>query len=126
MESLSTPPSAEEIAVAGALSPIAQSHERDIPAIHLRAAPFFAGFAARSRSSRSAVRFAAAASDAFLARADRCSGVMVSRLRLPPILPPLLPISRMISENSAFVFLSIHSILRRFRKRRKQQDISCI
>jgi hypothetical protein len=37
---------------------------------------------------------------------------------LPPILPPLLPISRMISRKSAFVFLSIHFILRRFRKTR--------
>jgi hypothetical protein len=52
------------------------------------------------------VRFLAAANDAFLARAERSSGVIVSRLRLPPILPPLLPISRMISENRAFVFLS--------------------
>jgi hypothetical protein len=34
------------------------------------------------------VRFRAAASEAFLARADRSSGVMVSRERLPPISPP--------------------------------------
>jgi hypothetical protein len=39
----------------------------------------------------SAVRFFGAAMAAFLARADRCSGVMVSRLRLPPILPPFRP-----------------------------------
>ena len=71
--------------------------------------------AARSRSRRSAVRFAAAAIDAVLARAERSSGVIVSRLRFPPIFPPLLPISRIISRNRALVFLSIHFILRRFR-----------
>jgi hypothetical protein len=38
-----------------------------------------------------AVRFLAAAIAAFFARADRSSGVMVSRLRLPPILPPFRP-----------------------------------
>ena len=54
----------------------------------------------------SAARFFAAASDAFLARAERSSGVMVSRLHLPLILPPLRPISRMISGNRPFVFLS--------------------
>jgi hypothetical protein len=35
-------------------------------------------------ASRFWVRFFAAASEAFLARAERSSGVMVSRLRLPP------------------------------------------
>jgi hypothetical protein len=59
-----------------------------------------------SRANRSAVRFFAAAVAAFFALADRSSGVMVSKLRLPPILPPLRPISRMISEKIAFVFLS--------------------
>jgi hypothetical protein len=59
-----------------------------------------------SRANRSAVRFFAAAVAAFFALADRSSGVMVSRLRLPPILPPLRPISRMISEKIALVFLS--------------------
>lgn len=39
---------------------------------------------ARSRANRSAVRLRAAACDAFLARAARASGVIVSRLRLPP------------------------------------------
>ncbi len=53
-----------------------------------------------SRASRSAVRFFAAAVAAFLARADRSSGVIVSRLRLPPIFPPLRPISRITSEIS--------------------------
>jgi hypothetical protein len=66
-----------------------------------------AGFEERSLASRLAVRFLSAASAAFFARAYRCSGVMVSRLRLPPILPPFLPISRMISRNSAFVLRSI-------------------
>jgi hypothetical protein len=41
-------------------------------------------FLLRSRVSRASVRFFAAASDAFFARAERSSGVMVSRLRLPP------------------------------------------
>ena len=53
-------------------------------------------------------RFLAAARDAFLARAERSFGVMVSRLRLPPILPPLRPISLMISERNAFLRLSIN------------------
>src|SRR5260370_12695883 len=73
---------------------------RWVPSVHFRFA------ALRSRAKRSAVRFFAAARDAFLARAERSSAVIVSRLRLPPILPPLLPISRMISRNNAFVFLS--------------------
>ena len=66
----------------------------------------FAGLALASLARRLSVRFLAAASDAFFALAERSSGVIVCRLRLPPILPPLLPISRMISRNSAFVFLS--------------------
>jgi hypothetical protein len=53
-------------------------------------------------AGRSAFRFFAAASEAFLARAERSSGVIVSRLRLPPILPPLRPISRMTSETKSF------------------------
>ena len=53
--------------------------------VHFRDARFFGGLAARSsRSSRAAVRFFAAASDAFLARADRCSGVMFFAAFLPP------------------------------------------
>ena len=40
-----------------------------------------------SRSRRSAVRFFAAAVAAIFARAERSSGVMVSRLRLPPLEP---------------------------------------
>jgi hypothetical protein len=45
----------------------------------------------RSRASRTAVRFLAAAADAFFARADRSSGVMVAGEHLLPILPPLRP-----------------------------------
>jgi hypothetical protein len=51
--------------------------------IHL----FFAGFLARSAARRLSARFATAASYAFLARAERCTAVIVCRLRLPPILP---------------------------------------
>lgn len=47
----------------------------------------FRFFAARSRSSRSAVRFRPAASDAILARADRSSGVIFAAAFLPPSLP---------------------------------------
>jgi len=54
--------------------------------VHLRLA------ACRSRSNRSAVRFFAAARDAFFARAERSSAVIVSRLFLPPILPYFCPI----------------------------------
>jgi hypothetical protein len=60
-----------------------------------------------SLANRAAVRFFAAAMAAFFARADRSSGVMVSRLRLPPILPPFAPISRMISRKMALVFASM-------------------
>jgi hypothetical protein len=73
---------------------------RWVPSVHFRLA------AVRSRASRAAVRFFAATSDAFFARADRSFAVMVSRLRLPPILPPFRPISLMISRNNALVFLS--------------------
>jgi hypothetical protein len=47
----------------------------------------FFPFRARSAAKRFSVRFAAAASDAFLARAVRSSGVIVFRLRLPPFDP---------------------------------------
>ena len=59
--------------------------------------PFAGDFVARflSAANRFSVRFFAAASDAIFARAERSSDVIVSRLRLPPILPPLRPISRM-------------------------------
>jgi hypothetical protein len=48
-----------------------------------------------SLARRTLVRFLAAAIEAFLARAERSAGVIVSRLRLPPIFPPFRPISRM-------------------------------
>src|SRR6516162_2435333 len=70
---------------------------------------FLDRLAARSLASLSAVRFFAAAMAAFLARADRSSGVIVSKLRLPPILPPFAPISRMISRKMAFVLRSIQT-----------------
>jgi len=44
-------------------------------------------FASASAARRFAVRFFAAASDAFFARADRSSAVIVERLRLPPFDP---------------------------------------
>jgi hypothetical protein len=55
-------------------------------------------YPSRCRRRRSAVRFLAAAADAFFARATRSARVMVSRLRLPPIFPPLRPSSRITSE----------------------------
>jgi hypothetical protein len=68
--------------------------------------PDGAHFAARSLSSLWAVRFFAAAMAAFFARADRSSGVTVSRLRLQPTLPPFAPISRMILRKMALIFHS--------------------
>jgi hypothetical protein len=44
-------------------------------------------FARLASANRFAVRFFAAAIDAFLARAERSSGVIVSRLRFPPFAP---------------------------------------
>ena len=45
-----------------------------------------------SLANRSAVRFFAAANDAFLARAERCFGVMFWAAVLPPSAPHALPI----------------------------------
>lgn len=59
------------------------------------------------RSLAPSLRFLAAAIDAFLARSERSSGVMVSRLRFPPIFPPLRPISAMTWDIR--LFLSIAS-----------------
>ena len=86
-------------------------HEPNIPANHLRPAPFFAGFAARSRSSRSAVRFLAAASDAFSARADRCSGVMFFAAFLPPRRPKVRAISVIAARTSGGIFMPIPQIV---------------
>ena len=54
----------------------------------------------RSRANRSAVRFRAAASDAFLARAVRSSGVMFFAAVLPPSLPYACPTLRRYSATS--------------------------
>ena len=67
-----------------------------------------------SLARRAAVRFSAAAMDAFVARAERSSAVMVSRLRFPPILPPLRPISVMTWDIRS-LFSMLH--LRRIRTR---------
>ena len=53
---------------------------------------------------------------AFLARADRSSGVMVTRERLPPILPPFADLAHDLAEDGAR--LRVHAdILARFRSR---------
>ena len=62
-------------------------------------------FSARSRASRSAVRFFAAAIDAFLARADRSSGVNSAADFLPPCLPNLRAISVIAARTSAGIFM---------------------
>jgi hypothetical protein len=64
------------------------------------------------------VRFLAAARDAFLARAERSSGVMFSRLRLPPILPLASEFGHDLREQRAFLFVHI-SILSGFRLDKK-------
>jgi hypothetical protein len=61
----------------------------------------------RSAAIRFSVRFFAAASDAILARAERSSADIVTRLLFPPIFPPLRPSSAMISESSALFSLFI-------------------
>jgi hypothetical protein len=58
---------------------------------------FLADLVARSAARRLAVRFCAAAVDAFLAREVRSSAVMVSRLRLPPLEPIAAIACRIIS-----------------------------
>jgi hypothetical protein len=80
--------------------------EPDGRAFYLCSDALFAGLASRSAASRFAVRFFAAARDAFFARAVRSSEVMVSRLRFPPILPPLRPISRITWEISFLVAIA--------------------
>jgi|ERR1700722_10194245 len=67
---------------------------------HLRLAFF-------SRASRSAVRFFAAAVAAILARAERSSGVMVSRLFLPPREPSSAITCRIMSRETRFAMTSI-------------------
>lgn len=69
---------------------------------------FFAAFAdtlaPRSFAKRCAVRFRAAASDAFLARAARSSDVMFWAAVLPPSLPNLREISAIAARTSAGIF----------------------
>jgi hypothetical protein len=60
-------------------------------------------FAFRSRASRSAVRFFAAASDAFLARAERSVAVMF----LAAVLPPFAPIAAIACRSTSRVSLAI-------------------
>jgi hypothetical protein len=50
---------------------------------------------------------ASRAATAFRARSERCSGVMVSRDRLPPILPPLEPWLRKYSSTSVGSFFAM-------------------
>jgi hypothetical protein len=64
-------------------------------------------FQSLCRSSLFAVRFFAAASDAFLARADRSSGVMFFAAVFPPWLPNLRAISVMAARTSAGIFIPI-------------------
>jgi hypothetical protein len=58
--------------------------------------------AALSLAIRAAVRFLAAAADAFFARAVLSSGVMASSERLPPIFPPFRPnLAHSLAEDGA-------------------------
>ena len=61
----------------------------------------------RSRSSRSAVRFFAAASDAFLARAERSAAVML----LAAVFPPFDPIAAIACRSSVRVSRILKSYL---------------
>lgn len=72
---------------------------------------FFAFLLARSLANRSAVRFFAAASDAFLARADRSSGVIFLAEALPPILPNFRAISAIAARTSAEIFMLMPSMV---------------
>jgi len=80
--------------------PLNNTKSRALMHVHLR---FFAFF---SRSRRSAVRFLAAAVAAIFARAERSSGVIVSRLRLPP----LEPIAAIACRRRARVSLAISTL----------------
>ncbi len=62
-----------------------------------------------SLAKRSAVRFRAAASDAFLARAERSSGVRFCADFLPPSLPNFREISVIAARTSAGIFMLISS-----------------
>ena len=68
---------------------------------------FFARSAAASLATRSAVRFLAAASDVFLERADRCSGVMFFAAFLPPCRPKVRAISVIAARTSGGILMAI-------------------
>jgi len=66
----------------------------------------FVRWAARSRAKRSEVRFRAAASDAFFARADRCAGVIFCAAFFPPCLPYSRAISFIAARTSEGILIS--------------------
>ena len=74
---------------------------------YLRYGVFFAGLVARCRARRSAVRFFAAAIDAFFARAFRSAAVMFFAAILPPSLPYRLPKLWRYSSTSGGIRLAI-------------------
>src|SRR2546421_469244 len=63
-------------------TPLSIAHQ-----LHLRFAGFFAALPCRSLARRFSVLFFAAANEAFLARAERSSGVEPRAALLPPCLP---------------------------------------
>jgi len=64
-------------------------------------------FAARSRSSLSAVRFFAAARDAFLARSERSAAVIFLAEVLPPNAPVLRAISAIAARTSGEILIAM-------------------
>jgi hypothetical protein len=75
----------------------------------IRAYALFARFFRKPSSSlakRSAVRFLAAASEAFFARADRCAGVMFCAAVFPPFRPNLRAISFIAARTSKGILIS--------------------
>jgi hypothetical protein len=68
-------------------------------------------FFARSLARRAAVRFRAAASDAFFARADRSSGVEFRAAFLPPCLPNSRAISVIAARTAAGIFALMPSMI---------------
>lgn len=65
---------------------------------------FLGALVARPAAKRFSVRFFAAASDAFLARAERSSGVMFLAAVLPPSAPVLRAMSLIAARTSAGIF----------------------
>jgi hypothetical protein len=65
----------------------------------------------RSRANLSSVRFFAAASDAFLARADLSSGVELRAAFLPPCRPYSRAISVIAALTFAGILIAMHSIV---------------